>query len=145
MSISHASSAQTVRFHSEHGTLAISRPAPTVVVVTFTGSDVGQFGQAPFAQIAAHLTPGQPIELYIDAGRGTGASLDVSGDWARWLHANRSSFRHVSMLTGSRFIQISADFVRRFAGMDALMRLYAEPAAFESALASSIASASPPA
>ena len=44
------------------------------------------------------------------------------------------------MLTGSRLIRITADFVRRFAGLNEIMRIYTDPAAFDesAALAASI-------
>ena len=45
------------------------------------------------------------------------------------------------MLTGSRFIQMSAEFVRKFAGLEDAMRLYTDPATFDGALAHSIANA----
>jgi phage regulator Rha-like protein len=37
------------------------------------------------------------------------------------------------MLTGSSFIHITAEFVRRFADMEGMMRICTEPAVFESA------------
>jgi hypothetical protein len=128
-------------FESEHCTLTIRHPAPRVVVVSFIGNDVGQFGEAPFKVLASHIEGDGALELFIDARGGVAASLDVSGDWARWLAANKRHLRHVSMLTGSRFIQLSATFVRKFADMGELMRLYTDPAAFEGALANSIANA----
>jgi hypothetical protein len=45
------------------------------------------------------------------------------------------------MLTGSPFIQLTAGFVRRFADLGEVMRIYTDPAAFEGALASSVANA----
>ena len=54
-----------------------------------------------------------PVELFIDARHARAATIDVSGAWARWLGARRAQLRHVSMLTGSRFIQLSAQMVRR--------------------------------
>ena len=38
------------------------------------------------------------------------------------------------MLTGSRFVQVTADFVRRFADLRDMMCIYTEPAAFDAAL-----------
>jgi hypothetical protein len=139
-------SRDNVVFRAEHGSLSIGRPAPRVVIVTLVGNDVGQFGEAPFQELgpdvdAAARAPDQAIELFIDARGAIAASLDVSSDWAIWLGRHKRSFRHVSMLTGSRFIQLSAGFVRKFADMGELMRLYSDPAAFEGALSSSIANA----
>jgi hypothetical protein len=128
-----------VCYRNDHCTLTISRPAPAVVTVAFVGSDVGQFGAAPFEALARYLGAPGALELFIDARGGVAATLDVSSEWALWLAQHRSSFRHVSMLTGSRFIQLSATVVRKFADLGELMRLYTDVAAFEGALASAIA------
>lgn len=127
-------------FTGVHGALAIERPAPRLVVLTFTGRDVGEFGEAPFDELAADVATG-PLELFIDARGGVAASLEVSSEWAKWLARHKPSFRQVSMLTGTRFLQLTADFVRRFAAMGERMRVYTDPAAFEGALASSVANA----
>jgi hypothetical protein len=128
-------------FRSEHGSLTIRRPAHRVVLVSLAGNDVGQYGEAPFKELANDVRGDGQLELFIDARSGLAATMDVSGEWALWLARNRQSFRHVSMLTGSRFIQLSANFVRRFADLGELMRIYADPAAFEGALSNSIANA----
>jgi hypothetical protein len=130
-----------ITFHNEHGSLTIHRPAPRVVLLVLVGSDAGQFGDAPFKELAQDLHADGQLELFIDARSGKAASLDVSSEWAIWLGGNKRSFRHVSMLTGSRFIQLSAGFVRRFADMGDLMRLYTDPAAFEGALSNAVANA----
>jgi len=127
----------TVRFEGAHCTLAIEWPAPGVTLITFTGKDTNEFGDAPFQQLDEQLVPG--TELYIDARKATAASIDVSAEWAKWLSRRKSSFEHVSMLTGSKFIQISAGFVRRFADLGELMRLYTDAVAFDHALQLSIA------
>jgi len=38
------------------------------------------------------------------------------------------------MLTGSRFIEITAEFVRRFADLQGIMRIGTEPAVFDQIL-----------
>lgn len=131
-----------IRFESLRSTIVIHRPHAGIVLVTFEGHDTGEHGESPFNEIAKGFAEKeQKMELFIDARRGKGASVDVSGDWARWLGKNRSHFRHVSMLTGSRFIQLSAGFVRKFADLGEVMRIYTDAAAFEGALASSVANA----
>jgi phage regulator Rha-like protein len=42
------------------------------------------------------------------------------------------------MLTGSRFIQMTAEFVRRFAALEGIMRICTEPSAFDTALAQAL-------
>jgi hypothetical protein len=125
------------RFEGLHCTLTLEWPAPGVVQITLTGKDTNEFGAAPFRRLEATLQPG--TELYIDARKATAASIEVSAEWAKWLGRHRSSFMHVSMLTGSRFIQLSADLVKRFAQLEGVMRLYTDAVAFDEALQLSIA------
>src|SRR6187431_2886142 len=122
-----------VILEAQHCRLTIARPRARVVLVTFVGRDVGELGDAPFRELSRDVAGGDPIELFIDARGATGASMDVSGSWAMWLGANRQSFEHVSMLTGSRFIQLTAEFVKSYAALGDKMRLYTDAAAFEAA------------
>jgi hypothetical protein len=134
-----------VLYEGIHCRLALDRPAPGVIVLRLTGWDVGEFGDAPMKEIARLLEPSQAAQLYIDARQVKGATIDVSNDWALWLSSHRSSFAHVSMLTGGPFVQLTAKFVRRFAGLDDTMRIYTDAAAFDRDLGEAIAAASAPA
>lgn len=123
-----------MRLENEHGSITVTRPATGVVLVEFTGQDAGQFDVAPFVLLDKQLASRSQTALFIDARQARGASIDVSGAWAQYLAKNKDRFSCVSMLTGSRFIQLSAEFVKRFAEMGDLMRLYTDPAAFDEAL-----------
>ncbi len=125
-----------MRLESEHGAITITRPAPSVVLVVFDGQDAGQYDQAPFVLLDKHLLD-RKVELFIDARDAKAASIDVSGAWALYLGKNKSRFTCINMLTGSKFIQLSAEFVKRFAELGELMRLYTDPAAFDEALKAS--------
>jgi len=113
--------------------LTIHRPARGVVVLTITGTDVGEHGDAPFAELVNDIAEG-PFELFVDARQSRAVALDVSGTWAAWLRTQRASLRRVNMLTGSRFVALTANFVREFAELGELMRVYSDPAAFDAAL-----------
>ena len=126
---------------ANHCTFAISSPARGIVVLRISGRDVGELGAVPMRQLETYLSDRQAVEFYIDARRTQGASIEVSSDWALWLGAHRSHFQHISMLTGSRFIQITAGFVRSFASLEDLMRIYTDSEAFDEALAASITEA----
>jgi hypothetical protein len=128
-----------VRYEGVSAGLAIERPAPSVVVLSLTGWDTGEFGDAPMKEIAKDFAAGKPLELFIDARAVKGASIDVSNDWALWLRANRARFVHISMLTGSPFVQLTAKFVQRFADLGEIMRIYTDPSAFDAALQAAIA------
>ena len=132
---------ESVEYAGLHCTIAIQYPAAGVVVLRISGRDVGEFGQAPMEALAQHLSDDATTTLFIDARATEGASIEVSHAWARWLSAHRAHFEQVSMLTGSRYIQITADFVRRFADLGDVMRLYTDAAAFDEAVAAAIAAA----
>lgn len=126
---------QIVRFKTPHCELSILRPGKGLVVVTLSGRDVGELGEGPFAELDKDLPPaGRTFELFIDARAAKGASVEVSGAWAAWLGAHRAQLAQLHFLSGSRFIRLSADFVRRFAELGETMRIYTDSAAFDQEL-----------
>jgi hypothetical protein len=129
------------QFVSLDCTMTIEALAPSVVLMVIEGADIGQLGEAPFRTMAQLLADHRRIELFIDARHARGPSMDVSGDWAVWLGRHRNELRHISMLTGSRFVQLTADFVRRFAELGDIMRIYTEASAFEDALSNALGNA----
>lgn len=120
-------------FEGLHSTIVIARPAPYVVLLTMSGRDVGEHGTGPFQVLDDELRVG-PYSLFIDARRTPGASVDVSNVWAQWLRAHRDHLLQIHMLTGSKFIQLTADFVRRFAELGDAMHIYTDGAPFDEAL-----------
>lgn len=113
--------------------LELWRAAPALVLIRITGRDVGESGDAPLRALEKELQQ-NPIELFIDARNSKGASLEVSNAWACWLRSYRSRLRSIHMLTGSRFIRLTADVVRRFADLGDIMFIYTEGAAFDERL-----------
>lgn len=133
-----AAHARELRYEGIHCHLTLEHPAPHIIVLRISGSDVGEFGDAPMQALDSWLRDAAPAQFFIDARDVRGASIEVSGDWARWLGANRDSLSSVTMLTGSRFIQMTAEFVRRFAALQGLMQICTEPAVFDFALNSAL-------
>jgi uncharacterized protein (DUF1786 family) len=123
-----------LHYEGIHCNLTLQQPAPGLVVLRIAGSDVGEFGEAPMQALSGWLDGGGPVDFFIDAREVRGASIEVSGDWALWLARNRERLRAVTMLTGSRFIQVTAEFVRRFSALDGIMRVSTDPAAFDAAV-----------
>lgn len=123
----------TRTFEGRHSTIAIARPVPHVVVLTISGRDAGEHGNGPQRALDEELLAG-PYTLFIDARRTLGASVDVSNIWAQWLRGRRDQLERVHMLTGSKFVQLTADFVRRFAELGDAMLIYTDGAAFDEAL-----------
>ena len=123
--------------------MEIRRAARRVVVVTISGSDVGEFGDAPFRALADDLAREDRIDLFINSRNVRGASIEVSCDWARWLGKHRDRLHLITMLIGSRYIDITANFVRRFAQLEGSMRLTDKPSIFEDALRRSLGESRP--
>jgi hypothetical protein len=121
------------RFEGRHSTITIARPVAHVVAITITGRDAGEHGRGPLDALDDLLRAG-PFSLFIDARQTLGASVDVSNLWAQWLRAQRDHLLDIHMLTGSSFIQLTADFVRRFAELGDAMRIYTDGPAFDAAL-----------
>jgi hypothetical protein len=99
-----------------------------------SGTDVGEFGDAPMKALDDWIDSSSAIDLFIDARDVRGASIEVSGDWAGWLSARKAALRSITMLTGCRYINITAEFVRRFASLEGSMKICTEPAVFDSLL-----------
>jgi hypothetical protein len=132
------SDAQRKSFDGIHCNLSIEKPSAQVVLMKISGTDVGEFGDAPMQSLANCLSNTSSVHLFIDARDVRGASIEVSGEWAGWLNAHRSILASITMLTGSRFIQITAEFVRRFASLEGCMRICNDPAVFNQALLNAI-------
>jgi hypothetical protein len=125
-------------FRGVHCTFTIQRPAIGVVHAIIEGSDVGEFGDAPFRELELDVGQQAPVEMFIDARDVPAASLEVSAEWARWMKEHRERIQRLNMLCGSRFIELTASFVQRFTQFGPRMRIYTEAAAFEEALRISI-------
>jgi hypothetical protein len=127
-----------VVFEGIHCALRIRRLAAGVVLVVFDGRDIGEFGDGPFAELEKEMEGGRPIEIFVDARRVSGASIRVSGDWARWMSAHRTQLHRLSILCGSKFVEVTAKFVRQFTAFGDRMRIYTDAPSFERALATAV-------
>jgi hypothetical protein len=130
-----------VKFEGVHCTLTIRRPRPGTVVAIFQGRDVGEFGEAAFRELDKDLQEYAPINFFVDGRQTLAASLDVSSHWAQWMRDHREKIRRLDILCGSRFLQFTAEFVRRFSGFEDRMRIYTDPEAFEAELAAVVRNA----
>ena len=121
-------------FSGVHCTLDILRPDEGIILLVFSGHDVGEFGDAPFRELSRHVQTGSPLELFVDAREVHSASIEVSGEWAQWMRANRDQIYRLNILCRSRFIELTANFVQRFTEFGPRMRIYTDEAAFDEAL-----------
>jgi hypothetical protein len=105
-----------------------------VVLVIFNGPDLGEFGDKPFQELAKDLAPGLPLELFFDASKCIGPTVNVSSEWAQWMITYRTQLYRVNLLCGSRYVEVTANFVRRFTEFGERMRIYSDHNAFYQAL-----------
>ena len=127
-----------IRYEGVHCDVLIQRFPQQVIVLRISGTDVGEFGEKPMQVLNDRISGSDPVEFFIDARDVRGASIEVSGEWAAWLSAHKNALRTVIMLTGSRFIQLTAEFVRRFASLEGTMRICCEPVVFDFAFAEAL-------
>src|SRR5262245_11251439 len=125
---------QERQFEGVHCKLAIQQLGPSVVVLRISGTDVGEFGNAPMRVLEDLLISSGPLALFIDAREVRGVSLAFISDCAEWLSNRRSDLQSITMVTGSPFIHVTAEFVRRFSALEGLMRICTDPGVFERAL-----------
>lgn len=125
----------SIRFDGVHCSIVLEQVTPSVVLLQIRGTDTGELGDAPMKALENWLADSNSIKFFIDARAVRGASIDVSSEWAIWLNAQRAQLQSITMLTGSKFIQITAEFVRRFADLNGIMWVCTEPAVFDLALA----------
>jgi hypothetical protein len=129
-----------IAFQGKHCSVKLRQQGARVLLVEISGRDVGEHGERPMVALSGLLPPSGEAELFIDARRVFGATTDVSAVWALWLAQRRRAFSRINMLTGSRFVQLTAEFVRKWAELQDTMRIYTDPAAFETALTAATAS-----
>src|SRR5690606_25691171 len=115
--------------------LALERLGAGVTLIRLTGHDVGQFGDAPFAELGADLSRHRHLEVFIDARAAQNASGPVAGQWGTWIYANRAVLRRVSVLVASPYVELTAELVRLFSRVEDLVRLYTDADAFGRAVA----------
>jgi hypothetical protein len=120
-----------------HSTLRIQRPAPGVVFIAMTGTELGEHGDELFAELTKDAAAGT-FELFVDARHSHGIGVEVGSKWARWLATHRASLREVHMLAVSRLVQLTAKFVRNFAALQPTVRIYDDAEAFDGVLARAV-------
>jgi hypothetical protein len=121
-------------FAGVHCTLEITRPYAGVILLKFTGHDIGEFGTGPFRELERDFARGVPVEIFLDAHDTRSASMEVSGDWAQWMMAHRHLIYRFNILCRSSFVQMTAGFVQRFTAFAEQMRIYNDALAFDLAL-----------
>src|SRR5690606_28558296 len=127
----------SIQLEGIHCRMLLNSPANGVILLRIEGRDVGELGARPLEAIEQFMPETSSVSLFVDAWKTTGASIEVSNEWAQWLRRHRDRFSKIHFLTQSSFVRITAEFVRRFSNLGDLMSVYSDERAFRVALDSS--------
>lgn len=123
-----------VRLRGEHASMVIERPGPGAVLVALIGFDRGDFGDAPFAELAQDVARHGHVEVFVDTRAALNAVGAVTEQWSAWILANRAALRQMHVLVASKYVQLTAELVRLFSRVEHLVRIYTDERAFTDAI-----------
>ncbi|MFN3652293.1 MAG: hypothetical protein ACK47B_22170 [Armatimonadota bacterium] len=125
----------SVRLREGDCSLVFTRLRPGVVLLTVYGHDTGRFGSAPFAELQGAVDRFRaPIELFVDTRQATRVDPKVSDAWTAWFVENRGSLKRVSLLVGSKGLELTVSLVKHFSHTGGLMTIYTDLEQFEEAI-----------
>jgi hypothetical protein len=115
----------------ESAELIVRRLRPGSLLVKIVGYDRGELGDRPFEEIYNEIKHFKTIDLYVDLADSFGAATPVREAWTEWFRANQAHLRRVSVLVGSKFVEMAVTLAKLFSRTGDLIQLYSSRAAFE--------------
>jgi hypothetical protein len=112
------------------------KAAPGVLEIAIEGVDRGQFGSAPLDEIARALVRDRPLELFIDASAASMPVVEVSREWTRFFALNRQDLERVSVLVGSKAVELTVAIAQHLSRTGKLIQIYSDRQVFEARKAS---------
>lgn len=119
---------------SAQGQFSFRRLGAGALLVTITGNDTGQFGTAALDEIRLEIMRYGALELFVDAGQALLVSPEVSQEWTRFFSTTRSQLKRVSVLTGSRLINLTVAIAQHLSNTGNLIQIYSDRELFEAAI-----------
>jgi hypothetical protein len=118
--------------------MVLTRLGPGVVLVSAHGHDRGAFGDVPFEWLEREMGRLGPLEVFVDMRAMFNATQTVADRWSEWIQRRRSLLRGMSLLVGSKYVQMTVEVAKLFSRTGELMRIYTDEAAFEAAIRQSL-------
>jgi hypothetical protein len=118
--------------------MVLRRLGPAVVLISATGHDKGHLGENPFLWLERELGRHGSIEVFVDMRAMFNATQTVADRWSEWIQRHRSRLRHMSLLVGSKYVQMTVEVAKLFSRTGELMRVYTDAAAFSDAIAQAL-------
>ncbi|MES3026000.1 MAG: hypothetical protein V4857_30840 [Pseudomonadota bacterium] len=125
----------SLRLASGNGQFTFRRLCPGALLVTITGNDTGQFGTAALDEIRLEILRHGALELLIDAEMAQLVAPEVSQEWTRFFSASREQLKRVSVLTGSKLINLTVAIAQHLSYTGKLIQIYSDRELFDAALA----------
>jgi hypothetical protein len=108
------------------GEFVFERLRPGVLLVTASGMDMGQFGTATLDEIRLEMLRQRPVELFVDAEAAQVISVEVSREWTQFFSLNREQLRRVSVLVGSKAIELTVAIAQHLSQTGNLIQIYTD-------------------
>ncbi len=105
------------------------------LLVTIVGNDIGQFGSTALDEIRLALLRQGVLELLIDAERAANVSVEVSQEWTKFFSASREQLSRVSVLTGTKLINLTVAIAQHLSNTGNLIQIYTDRGLFDVAVA----------
>ena len=118
---------------------AFRRLRPGALLVTVTGIDNGQFGTATLDEIRIELLRHRPLELFVDAQAAVAVAVTVSREWTQFFALNREHLTRVSVLVGSRAIELTIAIAQHLSQTGNLIQIYSDRELFDARVAAAVA------
>lgn len=125
---------------SGNGKFCFRRLTPGALLVTISGNDQGQFGTAALDEIRLEILRHGKLELLIDAEQAELVTVEVSQAWTRFFAMSREQLTRVSVLTGSKLINLTVAIAQHLSQTGNLIQIYSDRSLFDVALAKAGAS-----
>src|SRR4051812_4319524 len=101
-----------------------------VMEIVIDGIDRGQLGNAPLDEIALALLHEEPLELFVDATRASMPTVEVSRQWTGFFSLNRERLKRVSILVGSRPVELTVAIAQHLSQTGNLIQIYSDEAIY---------------
>lgn len=111
------------------------RLSPGALLVTISGNDRGQFGLMTLDEIRLEILRQGRLELLVDASAATNVSVEVSRQWTDFFAHTRSQLKRVSVLTGSKLVNLTVGIAQHLSHTGDLIQIYTDRELFNTAMA----------
>jgi hypothetical protein len=119
------------RLIDAEGAFLFRRPRAGVLVMSGSGRDRGQFGDAPFRDIEAEAVRFGPLDLFIDASALDFVDGDVVSRWTVWLRELPGSVQSLGILYGADVTGLNVAVAAHRARLPGRLRVHPDRVRFE--------------